>query len=236
MDCPGGYLSTPSSMNANEFISVTKRHDAILTAAKAHWELILDNISPKRKLLRKFRERWAVWADKEGFMASRYFDLVHQAQPGAWMDDKTWHDLEFQEIFRRMDATVTPIGSQVLYTQLRKYEADPELLARRYAVYMHIADNDALREALQLRLSKLSDDDNTDLADVLFGVRMEKSPNHVLIWIWSSLSFTLLALVAIFNVTVWVWLAVVFVNVALVFREASREHRESRAMKHAERS
>jgi hypothetical protein len=209
------------------------KHETVVMMAKVHWNTLLDRISPKRKLLQKFRAQWAAWGDKESLMASRHFDLMRDAHVAASVDDKTWRDLEFDEIFRRMDGTVTPVGSQVLYAQLRRYVKNPEILAHRYTLYKEMARNDALREALQLRLSKLSDDANADLADVVFGAPTERPRKRSLIWSWSLLSLALLISVAFFKATVWIWLAVVFVNIALVFREAPREHRESSAMMHA---
>lgn len=199
---------------------------------KSYWGLLLDSLLPKRKLLRRFRDRWAAMGDKENFMAGRYFDLTHQAWPDTWVDDKTWRDLELQEIFCRMDATATPVGSQVLLAKLRRYVKDPEVLGRRYAVYKQIADDATLREALQLRLSKLSDDDNADLADILFGMRMEKSQIHTFIWVWGLFSLALLVLLVFFKVIALAWIAVAFVNIFLIFHEASREHREAGAMSH----
>lgn len=204
----------------------------ILASAKAHWNFLLDALSPKRKLLQKFRDRWAAGGESENILASRYFDLTFHATPDTYVDDKTWHDLEFHEIFCRMDTTVTPVGSQTLFAQLRKYARDPEVIASRYAIYKQVSDDSALRENLQLKLSKLADDDNADLADSLFGERIEKSPNHTFILAWSFFSLAILLLLVFLKVTAWAWLAVAFVNTSLIFREASREHRESRAMKH----
>jgi DNA mismatch repair ATPase MutS len=212
--------------------SISTKYEAILASAKMHWDLFLDSVSPKRKLLRKFRERWAAVGDKENFLAGRYFDLTHLAWPDTWVDDKTWRDLELEEIFRRMDTTVTPVGSQVLFAQLRKYVKDPEVLARRYAIYKHVADYSVLREELQLQLSKLSDDDNADLADILFGAGMEMSPNRQFILAWSLVSLVVLLSLLFFKLAAWAWLAVAFVNVFLIFREAFREHKESGVMRH----
>lgn len=210
-----------------------KKDEPILAVIKTYWDFLFDYVSPKQKLLKKFRDCWGTSGNKDGFMASSYFDHVHDASPDTWVDEKTWRDLEFQEIFHRIDTTATPVGSQILFAQLRKYVEDPEILAQRYSIYAQISSNAILREALQLRLSKLSDEANADLADVLFGVRMEKAPNQVFIWTWSLLSLALLVLVAVFKVSAWLWIGVALVNVCLIFREASREHRESEAMKHS---
>jgi len=219
-------------MKAEGSIPVPMNDNPIVATAKQYWSLLLDSVLPRRKLLKKVRSQWGRPSEKDSFMASRYFDLMHDASGDTWVDDKTWNDLEFQEIFYRMDTTITPVGSQVLFARLRRYVSDAEALTHRYSIYMQLAKDVVLREALQLHLSKLSDDNNADLADLLFGEPLEKSPNRALIYTWSLLSLVLLISVAFFKVMAWLWLVVIFVNVFVSIRGASREHRESEAMKH----
>src|SRR5512136_1592904 len=40
------------------------------------------------------------------------------------VDDKTWTDLEMDEVFARIDRTTSVIGRQYLYANLRIYEKD----------------------------------------------------------------------------------------------------------------
>lgn len=219
-------------MKVEDSMSALRIGNPIVTIAKQYWGLLLDSVLPRRKLLKKMRSQWGCPSEKDSFMASRYFDLMHSTSDGTWVDDKTWNDLEFQEIFYRMDTTVTPVGSQVLFAQLRRYVPDVGALAYRYSTYMRLAKDAVLREALQLRLAKLSDDNNADLADVLFGEPLDESPNRAFIWTWSLLSLVLLISVAFFKIMAWFWLVALIVNVFVTIRSASREHRESEAMKH----
>lgn len=94
---------------------------------------MLEALSPRRKLLKDLRARWGARGDKSGFLASRYFELTRGESLTAQVDDKTWADLEFPEIFARMDTAVTPVGSQVLFAQLRRYVDDSGVLAQRHA-------------------------------------------------------------------------------------------------------
>ncbi|HWG66891.1 MAG TPA: hypothetical protein VN662_05700 [Rhodanobacteraceae bacterium] len=194
---------------------------------------MLDALSPKRKLLKELRARWAAQGDKSGFLASRYFELTRGESPTAQVDDKTWTDLEFPEIFARMDTTVTPVGSQVLFAQLRRYVDDADRLAQRYASYAELANDTPLRERIQLRLAGLKDDSNADIAELLFGDRPGR-PNHgTLIKAWSIGSLALLVLVAMFGWPAWIWLAVIPVNAAIIFRGMWWRARESEMLKHA---
>src|SRR6185437_6874607 len=205
----------------------------VIAHAKYSWGALLDALSPKRKLLKELRARWGAQGDKSGFFASRYFELTRNDSPMPQVDDKTWADLEFPEIFARMDTTVTPVGSQVLFAQLRRYVDDTGALAQRYGSYAELARDTALRESIQLRLAGLKDDANADIAELLFAERPER-PNHdALIRAWSLGSLVLLVLVATFGWPAWVWLAVIPINTAIIFRGVWWRVRESEMLKHA---
>ncbi|MBU6417419.1 MAG: hypothetical protein KJS83_09655 [Xanthomonadaceae bacterium] len=199
--------------------------------ARQLWGTLLDVLSPKRKLLRELRARWGAQGDKSGFLASRYFELTRDESPTAQVDDKTWADLEFPEIFARMDTAVTPVGSQVLFSQLRGYVDDPTVLAARYASYAELARDTPLRETIQLRLARLKDDSNTDIAELLFGELVEKPAHPSLIRAWSLVTIALLALVAAAGWSAWIWLPVLPINAVILIRAAARQHREVEAMK-----
>ncbi len=105
----------------------------VIAHAKHAGDALLEALSPRRKLLKDLRARWGARGDKSGFLASRYFELTRGESLTAQVDDKTWADLEFPEIFARMDTAVTPVGSQVLFAQLRRYVDDSGVLAQRHA-------------------------------------------------------------------------------------------------------
>jgi hypothetical protein len=214
--------------------SPTFRADLPLAVLAKHgWDALLDVLSPRRKLLKELRARWGAQGDKSGFLAGRYFELTRSESPIASVDDKTWADLEFPEIFARMDTAVTPVGSQVLFAQLRRYVDDPALLGARYASYAELARDTPLRESIQLRLAKLKDDSNADIAELLFADRPDR-PNHAaLIKAWCFGSLALLLLVAAFGWPAWIWLAVIPVNAAIIFRGMWWRVRESEMLKHA---
>ncbi|HKV65996.1 MAG TPA: hypothetical protein VJN66_06405, partial [Rhodanobacteraceae bacterium] len=205
----------------------------VVELANRSWDALLDVLSPRRKILKALRERWGARGDKTGFLASRYFELTRVGSQAAQVDDKTWADLEFPEIFARMDTTVTPVGSQVLFAQLRRYVDDPDVLARRYAGYAELTQGTPLRESIQLRLARLKDDSNADIAELLFDDRPDR-PNHdTLIKAWSFGSLALLVLVAALGWPAWVWLAVIPINAAVILRGMWWRVRESEMLKHA---
>lgn len=206
---------------------------SVATLVNRCWDALLDVLSPKRKFLKELRTRWGARGDKTGFLAGRYFELTSDGSSARQVDDKTWTDLEFPEIFSRMDTTVTPVGSQVLFAQLRRYLDDPGALAQRHANHAALARNARLREHIQLRLAPLRDDSCADIAELLFADRPER-PNHdTLIKAWSLGSLLLLVLVVAFGWPAWIWLAVIPVNAAIILRGLWWRVRESEMLKHA---
>lgn len=203
------------------------------TLVRQAWGALRDTLSPKRKLLREFRARWGAMGEKSGYLAGRYFELTRGQPSAPEVDDKTWADLEFPEIFARMDTTVTPIGSQVLCAQMRSHISDASVLARRYADYAVLARDASLREAIQLRLARLKDDANADIAELLFAERPARPDHGALIRGWSLASVALLALVATLGWPAWIWLAVIPINAVIIFRGIWWRARESEMLKHA---
>lgn len=214
-------------------MTVTAEGIAAMLQAGRWRQAVLDTLLPRRKLLREFRARWGAAGDKSGFLANRYFELTRGDAHHTEVDDKTWADLEFPEIFARMDTTVTPVGSQVLYAQMRRYIDDPGVLARRYANCAELARDVPLREGIQLRLASLRDDSNADIAELLFAERPERPNSETLIKAWGFTSLALLVLVALLGWPAWIWLAVTPVNATIIFRGMWRQLRESETLKHA---
>lgn len=82
-------------------------------------------------------------ASKAGAGQERDMDLVrlyhafHSDLPGS-VDEATWQDLSMDEVFAKLDRTVSLPGSQILYHRLRVLESDDSVLeerARQYEVF-----------------------------------------------------------------------------------------------------
>src|SRR5579862_3800655 len=76
---------------------------------------------PRSRRLARLRKLWGAVGDADSWLASRFFDLCPGGGAGA-VDDRTWGDLELPAVFRQLDTTVTRLGSQCLYRQLRTYD------------------------------------------------------------------------------------------------------------------
>lgn len=191
----------------------------------------LDHIVPGRKLRRELRARWAhPGQEKYPFLARGYFDLVRD-QPGPTrVDDRTWTDLEFPRIFSLLDTTLTPIGRQVLFAQLRTWPETGDEPAQAYALFDSLRTQPALRERIRFKLAALRDDSNAGIAWFAFGPGPERSKYAFLLPLWGLASVLVLGATIAFGWPIWIWLAMLCVNALILFREASRLNRDTRIL------
>lgn len=199
----------------------------MLTAAHLRFHLgrLLDELAPRRRELRRLRAKWGQPGAKEGVAIRRYFDLARD--PAArTVDEKTWTDLELPKVFSVLDSTESPLGSQYLYRRLRTYVDSPVELAQCHAICEALCTDAAMREEIQLRLSGLHDEANSQLADAIFGPAPARTPAMGLLPWWSFACLTALAVVVAMKVSIWIWLATLGVNLLLIFRFTLPLHRE----------
>ncbi|HEY2981695.1 MAG TPA: hypothetical protein VGJ22_10975, partial [Anaerolineales bacterium] len=125
-------------------------------------------LSGKHRPIDAIRERWGKEGCKEPWLSTKLFDLTRNAATES-VDDGTWTDLECERLFRSVDSTLTPLGSQCLYRKLRIYRDDPVELEKDYAAFQALRRDTALREQLQLSLWPLRRESNALTCESLFG-------------------------------------------------------------------
>ena len=178
---------------------------------------IIDLLSPRRRLLRELRARWAQPGANDGWLASRYFELTRAQEAVHQVDDRTWNDLEYPRIFAKLDSAVTRIGSQSLYRRMRTYQDDPVAARAEYASLQALRRNAPFREAIQLTLAGLQADTTAHVCDRLFGPPLENLKHAAWILPWGLLCLAGLVLVLTSIVTPLLLVAILAVNAALVF-------------------
>ncbi|MFZ0429556.1 MAG: hypothetical protein WAO20_15670 [Acidobacteriota bacterium] len=157
------------------------------------WRLIFDSIRQwsrrRAKTAAQLRALWAGSNDvQRPFELIRMFHDYRGDDPANVVDDKTWSDLEMDEVFKRMDRTVSCVGRQYLYALLRRWEDEQSELDRREALCSRFRSDPTLRETIQRELLRLRQDDAYFVVTFLFEELPEKPPVHILFYL-SSIAF-----------------------------------------------
>ncbi|MCX7922812.1 MAG: DNA mismatch repair protein MutS [Clostridia bacterium] len=71
------------------------------------------------------------------------------------IDDITWHDLDMDKVFARINNTQSTVGEEYLYSLLREPVFDEEVLKERERLISFFQSNKTARESLQFVLAKL---------------------------------------------------------------------------------
>ncbi|MGD9900158.1 MAG: hypothetical protein AB7T22_13635 [Calditrichaceae bacterium] len=113
------------------------------------------------KYLRSLRAAWGSIPEKPRSTedASLFFEFTKDIShlQTHQLDDNTWNDLNFDDIFRIMDRTNTPVGSQYLYHLLRTPALNKTTLDDRESVINLFSRDQKLREQIQLILRHLNE-------------------------------------------------------------------------------
>lgn len=109
------------------------------------------------KLLSRLRQEWGtaeLERDRNFADIRSLFDCADQVS--TVIDDRTWHDLNMDTVFSRMDRTFTWPGAQRLYQMLRTPMTDElETIAARSRMISALEKDSRLREDIQVILSRM---------------------------------------------------------------------------------
>jgi DNA mismatch repair ATPase MutS len=98
------------------------------------------------------------------------------------VDDLTWYDLDFFEIFKIINATSSSIGSEALYQRLRNYNF-AENDAKRIEQLIYFFDkNPKNRERIQYLFARLGKKDNNFVENYLTESKSQKLPH---LWLYT---------------------------------------------------
>ncbi len=119
----------------------------------------------RRRLRLDLRAQWAQPVDRDRDMdpiASYHLALAGGDADAPSLDDRTWIDLNLDEVFAVLDRTHSSVGQQVLYRRLRTTPVAEPLEAFE-ALAARMEADAPLRERAQLALCRLSDKAGYDL-------------------------------------------------------------------------
>ncbi len=169
----------------------------------------------RKKKLELLRNNWAKPIDK-----FRNFDLIslfHETiapkiKPAEIVDDKTWKDLNFDDVFTIMDRNSSPVGQQYLYHLLHKYENDLSILNDRIELVEKFKNNSELRELLQLELSRLDEINTYFVAPLIFGELPARPKYYYIFFVLSFLAYMSIPLIFINGSFLFFALAIFLIN------------------------
>ncbi|MDN5923789.1 MAG: hypothetical protein L0H70_02175, partial [Xanthomonadales bacterium] len=140
------------------------------------------------------------------------------------IDDKTWMDLEFPRIFIDANCTVTSVGAQILYCQMRIRPLHSADLAARHGQHLELQSNRVLREAIQQRLLLLRGDESAWISEFLFAELPPPAASRWKIACWGVVSLVTPIALLVLAWPMWLWLVVLLVNVVIIMRLSMTGH------------
>jgi hypothetical protein len=112
------------------------------------------------------RRTWGLFRDRERpqtAIASYFRARADGRDPSTFLDDRTWNDLNMDDVFSVLDRTESRVGQQLLYARLRSAPLGDQLEAFE-ALVTRMSDDQAARERVQRALQRLSSPDAYELA------------------------------------------------------------------------
>ena len=146
----------------------------------------------RKKKLEAIKNNWTKPIKKYrnfDFIALLHETITSKQSNKEVIDDKTWRDLNFDDIFTIVDRTSTPVGQQYLYHLLHNYVNDKNILKQRIQLSEYFKSNSALRESIQLELAKLDETNAYFIAPLIFGELPSRPKYYFIFFILSFLAF-----------------------------------------------
>ena len=136
----------------------------------------------KLKLIKAVEESRKNWgkekkSKKDMNLISGFYKLIeHNEDDKFYIDDQTWDDLTMDDVFRKLDRTITTPGEEMLYTILRSPYIKGNKLKERSKVISEMQKNVKLRESLQASLIAIGKQRGNLAAPLVFKKQKDSKP------------------------------------------------------------
>ena len=138
----------------------------ILCAAMIIW----DKIRQRKWFLRHLKQRWGTVPDRE-YTQEELESISHYAKRNEgeqfMIDDITWNDLQMDEIFIRINNTLSSCGEDVLYQILRQPQMDRETLEERERLITYFQTHEEERIQVLTRVKEVKKIWKMSIADYI---------------------------------------------------------------------
>ena len=177
----------------------------------------ISRISGKHKRLLELREQWANYLNiqRDFKLIGVYHNLVSQNKNIQIIDDKTWADLNMDQLFSQIDNCTSAIGRQYLYHLMRIYENNEYKLKNRFSQYKLFIDNQQFREDMQLQLLKLKDKNASFISYLIWDKLPDKPKFYYLLYLTSFMSIASLFLTFIIIKFMYAAIAFAIINIII---------------------
>ncbi|HDL19572.1 MAG TPA: hypothetical protein ENH29_10995 [Bacteroidetes bacterium] len=166
----------------------------------------------RRKKIRHFRRNWGELPEyRLNIETARIYSKMKDTKPdkpGYSIDERTWQDLDMNEIFVLINRTISPIGGQLLFHLLKTPVADVRILAEREKLIALFSKDQSFRENIQIALLKLQTKNVGYLARLLWTPLPQPPFYAKLLPVLSFMSAA--GLLGIF-IHLWPWWIIIFI-------------------------
>jgi DNA mismatch repair ATPase MutS len=135
---------------------------------------LVDIRKAKKKLRERLTQSWAKQPETKykhedlESIASYFLNRKRQNTLGFIIDDITWHDLDMDDVFIRLNSTETSVGEETLYRLLREPSFDVDILKARQRLIEFLRINEPVRTEIQVILAKLGKKRLVNASDYFF--------------------------------------------------------------------
>lgn len=148
-----------------------------------------------------------------------YFGYKHTESSDGIISDKTWKDLDMDEIFMFSDRTLSAPGQQYLYNRLREIPDDPGNQSKVQEQFISFfKKTPKALKVVKKNLHKLAKDKNALISTLIFEQISDRSKFVNVLRFFSFASFVSLILSPYFIEAFIVFIAVLMVNLVLHYR------------------
>ncbi|WP_042473151.1 MutS-related protein [Bacillus ndiopicus] len=165
-------------------------------------------LNSNRRKIKKIREDWEQKHQPEEEppqSVASYWCNKRDACKSQIIDDYTWHDLNMDEVYKKIKFTYTSPGSEKLYATLREIHLEGEQHSKREALIKKLSENLALKEDLQFILHAIGKKNYMNSSAYMYRTDEKEIKNK---WVYSLCSALplLSLLVAVFSVKIAIFL------------------------------
>ena len=130
------------------------------------------NFNHNRKQKQRIRNKWGTIPtetrhDNEDSLYQSYEKLKKFLDFDSEVDNITWYDLDFFQVFIQLNHTYSSVGSEALYRRLRLFDHDDKYQKETEKLIQFYAENPKEREEMQFIFARLGKKDNNSVVRYL---------------------------------------------------------------------